>query len=358
MIGHIYWVFGGRPLVPHSYLAVDFFFLLSGFVVAHAYGARLRSRKLGYWRYGLHRAVRLYPLIVLGALVGFGYALAAHTPDATAALLPALFAVPVLDGAGSTSPLNGPAWSLFFEIFASLAFGALAIRAPRAVGWVAAGAGILFLGYSLLSREGNLGVDVTRFWWGFPRVAFGFCAGALLCRASGRILCRLPALPFWALAGVLTATLLVPRRPDWIAYDMAVIFVLYPLLILLGARCGSERLSQVWLMERSGDLSYPLYILHWPLFQWAALTYAAAGLSYRSHGVLYGGLAAVGAIVISLVAFHYDTRLRAHLRTRLGLDRTSPTSPRVGDEHPLQPTTVHVGEPDVPAGGVVLSDHR
>jgi peptidoglycan/LPS O-acetylase OafA/YrhL len=55
-------------LLPEAYLAVDFFFLLSGVVVAHAYERRLKAGQT--LDYMLKRAVRLYPMILIGAALG------------------------------------------------------------------------------------------------------------------------------------------------------------------------------------------------------------------------------------------------------------------------------------------------
>lgn len=63
-----FWVAGFEDW--HGYLAVDFFFLPSGFVISHAYGGRLASGQLSPDRFAVARVIRLYPLIVLGAVLG------------------------------------------------------------------------------------------------------------------------------------------------------------------------------------------------------------------------------------------------------------------------------------------------
>ncbi len=121
----------GLPLLPHGYLMVDLFFLLSGFVLSAGYGDRLAQGGAGGWFIG-KRLVRLYPLAFLGLALGFAVALALallgrRSLEADA---PAMFALgalflPWLVG-GLISPLNGPAWSLQLELWVNALYGACA----------------------------------------------------------------------------------------------------------------------------------------------------------------------------------------------------------------------------------------
>jgi peptidoglycan/LPS O-acetylase OafA/YrhL len=123
--------------VPKAYLAVDFFFLLSGFVIARAYETSLvadRDIQLFLKR----RAIRLYPLILLATILGFvaeaSKAAFLHSADAMplsalpAELVCGLLMIPYLGaGSGAIFPLVIPVWSLFLEIIANLLY-ALAAR--------------------------------------------------------------------------------------------------------------------------------------------------------------------------------------------------------------------------------------
>jgi len=126
MLWHIQWTFGGPQDFGHAQLAVDLFFILSGFVISHSYAARLKSGAMTFGDYVIRRIVRLYPLIALGTAIGLAHALAYGPQSKLHALilLPlGLAAIPV--PSASLMPLDPPSWSLFFEMFGSVAFGLL-----------------------------------------------------------------------------------------------------------------------------------------------------------------------------------------------------------------------------------------
>ncbi|KJC50888.1 hypothetical protein UB31_11670 [Bradyrhizobium sp. LTSP849] len=80
LLFHRRWLVPGGHFLDHAYLAVDFFFGLSGFVIAYAYGARLRDRSISFLGFLAVRVIRLYPLLILaGALAATASALDGHT---------------------------------------------------------------------------------------------------------------------------------------------------------------------------------------------------------------------------------------------------------------------------------------
>ena len=125
---------GNQPIIEfmnHGYLAVDFFFILSGFVIGYAYDDRMR-RTLTLGGFFKRRLIRLHPMVMLCAVIGMitfyvqGGVKWDGTQVATSAvmlsLLMTMFLLPVLPGTygevrgnGEMYPLNGPSWSLFFE---------------------------------------------------------------------------------------------------------------------------------------------------------------------------------------------------------------------------------------------------
>ncbi len=131
----------GTRRVPGGYLAVDLFFALSGFVLAHNYGGALNG-----WRdagaFMVRRLIRLYPLYGLALAVGFGVHMVATLPAGTfwpSRALGTLAANAVFAPAAPAFlvtwhlyPFNPPAWSLFFELAVNALF---ALAAPFLRGW-------------------------------------------------------------------------------------------------------------------------------------------------------------------------------------------------------------------------------
>ena len=136
---HLFEGFATSPIdqrCNHGYLAVDFFFLLSGFVLSYAYDGRLRSisaaQRLSFGSFLRRRIIRLHPMLLLGLVWGaVAFVLQGSVQwDGTAvssicviiALLTSLVLIPAWPGCptevrgnGEIFPLNGPMWSLFFE---------------------------------------------------------------------------------------------------------------------------------------------------------------------------------------------------------------------------------------------------
>lgn len=128
-------------LFNHGYLAVDFFFVLSGFVMTSAYGRRLAGRSMDVGRFYAVRVIRLIPLVLLGTAVSFAVELgrpgvsdaALHIREAVTALVlgSVLLPTPFVSTLQNTLfPLDGPVWSLFFEGLANLVMPAWRVRAP------------------------------------------------------------------------------------------------------------------------------------------------------------------------------------------------------------------------------------
>ncbi len=144
VIFHLFETYSRGPrfqIVNHGYLAVDFFFLLSGFVVGYAYDDRWDRMTVG--GFFKRRLVRLHPMLVMGTLIGALLFYAGASPMfepimqtpwwklllitlLCCALLPAL---PSWDIRGwyEMNPLNGASWSLVFEYIANILY-ALVIR--------------------------------------------------------------------------------------------------------------------------------------------------------------------------------------------------------------------------------------
>lgn len=264
-----------------AYLAVDFFFMLSGFVIALAYESRLQA-SFRFVDFLAARIIRLYPLLLLGMLFGvvkFAAQVVTHDPQT---LSPAAFLGSLTTGIfilpsnipGFTEfyphgltimPLNTPQWSLFFEMAANIAFGALLYRLSTAkLGLVVLCTGLLHAYGVVHVTDKAAGVLPFAFVWGFPRVFFGFSAGMLLyrfLRDAPRRATQLAHLPAAVLVLILAAA------PSSIAmrwFEIGTIFVALPLILTAGAlwEIPEQHRNAYGLM---GDISYPLYIMHFPL---------------------------------------------------------------------------------------------
>jgi len=257
-------------VVPHGYLAVDLFFMMSGFVVAHAYEDRLRSG----WSLGDFirvRIVRLWPLYLLGTLIGAAvFASAVDGPVMAAALAmmiaAAVLLIPLPLGHDvQIFNLNRPAWSLFFEMAANLLYGAFARRLSERVLVILVIVGACtVVGAFGLAGTGSLGHHGDSLFGGAARILFGFPVGVLFHRLyrSGRLTVRIPA-PLILL--IFLATLAAPdldRLNGWL--DAGVVILIFPLLVAgaVGAEVNARTASAFAFLA---DLSYPLYILHGPI---------------------------------------------------------------------------------------------
>ena len=297
---HIFEGFATSPLdqhFNHGYMAVDFFFILSGFVIGYAYDDRWKTTLTlkGFFK---RRLIRLHPMVIMGALLGaVSYCIQGSVKwDGTQvpftmvliALLLNLFLLPVVPGTGADVrgnnemyPLNGPSWSLFFEYIGNILY-ALFIRkfSTRAltVLVIAAAAGLASFGISNLSGYGHLGVGWSMIDYnllgGFLRLMFSFSVGLLMSRIFK------PAKvkgAFWICSAVLAVLFTVPHLGGtdrlWIngLYESVCAIVIFPALVWLGASGKTTYKVTSTVCKFLGDISYPLYVVHYPLmylFYW------------------------------------------------------------------------------------------
>ena len=262
-------------------LAVDLFFIMSGFVLAHAYDIRLQGG-MGAGRFMLVRLIRLYPLYLLGTLIAavipvLGIVLGVSEQWSWASLLvalaPALLMLPrppvLLTGAelnvrlpNALYPMNPPAWSLFFELVINLVFATtIRIRHRSFLPLVIGISGIALVAVSLLHGSANVGWRWEELLMAMARIGFSFFVGVLFHRACiGGWLPRLRCPPLLALAcAAVLVCLKVPK--EWRAfYDLACILIALPLVTWL-CICNEPRRG-VRIYSVLGLISYPLYITH------------------------------------------------------------------------------------------------
>jgi peptidoglycan/LPS O-acetylase OafA/YrhL len=249
-------------IARHGYLAVDFFFVISGFVIASAYEARLVA---GGWRLGFIRArvVRLWPLLVIGTAIGF---LVWRAPDQSwltlaLLLLAGLFLIPT-SSHNSLYQFDPPAWSLLYEVVVNLAYaGLIRFVTTRRLILLAAAAGVVHAAFTIYSGRGDRGPIPHEWPFAVVRAVFSFSMGLLIYRLRPRI--RIPVLPATA---VLAAIFFIPpwHGASWIS-DLAAVFIAFPLIVAGAVNADGGPVSRI-----SGRLSYPLYVTHLsvlPLFR-------------------------------------------------------------------------------------------
>jgi len=315
--------FGLLNLGSSPYLAVDFFFALSGFVIAYSYDRRL-SQGMTIREFLTRRLIRLYPLLIVGLSLGllvsatlsFGREpwpkLAALQFVAGALLLP----FPPIFGNESVAPLNGPYWSLLLEIYVNivfvLVFRWLRLTLLRAIVGVFAVA-LVVTAFSEHTLE--TGYLLKDFHYGIARVGFSFFAGVLLCRVRHRV--RMPRLP-WLVVLLLTAALLLLPSPGsirWI-YDSVCVIVLFPLLLLCGASVEPAAASMRTFCICAGGASYAIYALHRPFTP--ILNYAAQATPEVPFEV-WSALFLLGVILLAVAADRlFDIPVRRWLADRRG----------------------------------------
>lgn len=317
-----------HAMMPHGYAAVDFFFALSGFVIANAYGARL-GRGMGIMEFLEIRLVRLYPVYLVGLLVGFafeaqkllrGSEYRLSTSDLWLGLGFGALMLPV-PGADALFPLNAPYWSLFFEAVVNIVFALVLVRLGRGrlvAVVVAAGLGLtMMIGPPDFGNQGFAWNGAAA---GLLRTVYAFGLGMLVARwAAPRTHPRswLAVAATAALVAMLALPLADQRRT---LADLVLMLAAAPAALLAGAAFEPPAI-----LRRAaavlGDISYPLYAIHYPI----GLALAAAS---RHAGIPPSlGLAidlVVIAVAAALIAHLWDAPVRRAITRRLKLRRSAP----------------------------------
>jgi peptidoglycan/LPS O-acetylase OafA/YrhL len=316
--------FGGDVVFGHAFLAVDFFFLLSGFIIAHAYDQRL-SAPHGNIRFLKDRFIRLFPMLFLGAV------LAACAVVTTAAVsqtpLPPLFvatffghmvAFPVIWGTEYLAfPWNLALWSLFWELVVNLLYVLMFryLTPRRLIVFTFSCCALMFF---VAQRRAGFQVGFTRethgLLLGLPRVCAAFFLGVSIKRFVQIETKYGPATGLTCIA-LLMLSFLVPIGWSWSTlYDPLIAYVAYPPLLIVAASSRSALPSFYMLL---GAVSYPLYVIHEPSLKLLNDTLATIGFV---NGAPSFGEAALLLSVVALLAYlaarFYDEPLRRKLRQR------------------------------------------
>ena len=262
----------GEPwIAPHGYLAVDFFFGLSGFVIASAYEEKLRSGTLSFISFTKLRVIRLYPMIILGSIIGAiafykVYGIYELWIDAFfgALLVPSPYAMSSEDL--NAFPLNPPSWSLLAELLGNLIYAAalplLGKRSPFALISIS-GLALIFLGYKYNGLD--IGWKINEIHFGIPRFCFSFLIGVWLFRLRSKYIKYFRSFPLQFIILILALTFIIPKfnNFNWVT-DIIIVCLAFPLIIALGASATSR---QSRLCRIIGELSYPTYVLQGGIVQ-------------------------------------------------------------------------------------------
>ena len=325
--------------VNHGYLAVDFFFLLSGFVIAYAYDDRW-GKKMNIKDFFKRRLIRLHPMVLMGAVIG-GLMFYTQVVDDSqtywdvsavsagtliiATLLSALL-IPVTPGAevrglGEMFPLNGPSWSLFFEYLGNILYALILRKLPTLIlAMVVVLSGLSLAWFAIFGPYGSIGagwqLTATEFQGGFSRLMFAFSAGLLLFRIYKPAKVKNS---FWVGTIVLIVLLGMPRiggeENPWMngIYDSTLSIFIFPVLVYLGASEQGLSRGLKKICHFLGEISYPLYMVHYPFIY---LYYAwVKNNNYTFQESVWG---AVGVIVASFTLAwvclkFYDIPVRKYL---------------------------------------------
>ncbi|MBD5182624.1 MAG: acyltransferase [Bacteroidales bacterium] len=275
----------------HGYLAVDLFFMLSGFVLGYAYDRR-RWESMTTADFIRRRFIRLHPMLVFGVLLGViafliqgsvkwdgssvQTGLVAADAVSHSLLIPTLPGwLTEIRGNGEAFPLNGPHWSLWFEYLGSFLFALLFRRlSTRWLGILTSLFALALVAVCIFKVSGDysLGVGWTFGGWGFVagliRLLFPFCLGLLMARVFRPVKVKGA---FWICAGIIVVALGMPwmgtETNPWLnsLYELACVILVFPVIVWLGASGTNSHPKTAGLCLFLGAISFPLYAVHYPL---------------------------------------------------------------------------------------------
>ena len=323
--------------INHGYLAVDFFFILSGFVMGYAYDDRWG--RMSVREFVKRRLIRLHPMVVMGALIGAAmfYTQGCSAWDVTRISLGMLLLSTLLNalmipattgfeirGVGEMYPLNGPSWSLLFEYIGNLLY-ALFIRrlSTRLLAMLVAAAGCALAAFAVWGPLGDICVGFAmtgeNILGGSLRLLFSFSAGLLMARIFK------PAKikgAFWIGAIAIVAVASVPRIGGsehlWMngAYDALCAVAVFPLLVYIGASGRTTDKFTTRLCKFLGDISYPLYMVHYPFIYLYFAWVKNENLTFRESLPAAAALVAGSIALAWLCLKFYDEPIRRWLAKR------------------------------------------
>jgi peptidoglycan/LPS O-acetylase OafA/YrhL len=323
----------GFQLAPNAYLAVDMFFMLSGFVIAHNYDPKI-ANGLTFKGFMTQRAIRLYPCYLLAFVLGFILSSARLIRDngyvdasgLASAALANLFMLPALNQVyheGTMFPFNGASWSLFFELIANAVYWAVFRRLSGLLLSAILGVSLLLLVFVVVgSHTIDLGMRHGELFVGLPRVMFSFFVGIGIRRfvfddnkvrsstpaVLTNVVALIAAFCFSSFISLIDAKYL----------ELIVVVVVFPVILTL----TSMLKPAAWLRstcKAAGDASYPIYIMQNPfILIAAALPQILFHLKVKdlTPGI---GIAQVSLTILLawVIDHYYELPVRQYLKQKL-----------------------------------------
>lgn len=310
--------------IAHGFLAVDFFFCLSGFVIAYAYNDRIGKMKLT--DFFTLRLIRLHPLVVFGSVLGLlaflfdpfgGNPESYETGKLILIFLASVFLIPfpvMADRYFNLFGLNAPGWSLFWEYIANIFYALFLYKLSRR--WLFLLTVFAAIGLCFVSQRagGSLvgGWSGETFWDGCARISYSFLAGMLIYRSNWIIKSKLG---FIGLSILLLLTFFIPFSDwNWLTEPL-VVLLYFPLLIVLGAGATlAPAFKKICVFF--GQISYPLYMTHYAAM-WIFANYYTKykpDTTQLTFVVIMGTILLVGIAYLTMIL--YDTPVRKYLTER------------------------------------------
>lgn len=329
---HLFETYSGgqaTQIINHGYLAVDFFFMLSGFVIGYAYDDRWN--KMSVWGFFKRRLVRLQPLVIMGTIIGAcfyffqmgpSFPLIGNVPGWKVALAFVMGCLMIpcgmnmdIRGWGEMNSFNGPNWSLTWEYLANILYALIFKKLPKiALGILTAVSAFLVIDLCLdlnvfgLLTEGHYGSQYTviggwsltpeQMYIGFTRLMYPFLCGLLVSRVGKFITLKGG---FWWCSIMLAVLFAIPciggaHHIGNGIYNAVTILLLFPIIVMIGAGSHVEGKKSVKICDFLGQISYPLYITHFPF----ALMQYNWGNSHPEMPLYAHIMVAVGCFVFSV----------------------------------------------------------
>ena len=341
----------------HGFLSVDFFFVLSGFVIGYAYDERMKEGSMTFWTFLKSRLIRLQPMVLFGLLLGaafFYFQSCGYYPRIATTGISTLLLYIVLGfliipqspehnirGNEELFSLNIPQWSLIYEYVANLLYGLFVCRLGKR------GLAVLVFLFAVTltdcalslnlfglleahdypwSLNGGFTWNVEHAYIGLSRVGYSFFAGLLLYRFGCRFAVRRA---FWWCSLILVAIICTENVGGYAhplfdgIFNLCCTLLVFPLVVSMGAGGRLTGRFTPALCRFMGRISYALYLVHYPyvylFFTWMDTQRDAPfGLQiFVAAMVVLLSLATAYAAMVC-----YDEPLRRWLRAKF-LNRSS-----------------------------------